>query len=140
MLADKLQIGALSVVLPLLNLPDELLDEVLTWLDQPLYDEKLERRAYLSQESFSLPASPSRDCAKDTASVRGTCKRLAEVGAVHQFARISIRFSQRGLDRLEQLSHWPHLAKNVMKFSYLVRNFYVEGIYLNLYVDMEAMG
>lgn len=111
----------------IMELPDELLSKILDQLDQPLYSERLDRREYLSQESFSLPVPLSRFRARDIASFRSTCRRFAEIGGVHQFARITTRFTQRELEQLEKLSSWPHLARNVKKFSYLVKSFYVEG-------------
>ncbi|KAF2007385.1 hypothetical protein P154DRAFT_541556 [Amniculicola lignicola CBS 123094] len=113
--------------LGILDLSNELLREVLDYIDA---DEKLiplDRRAYLSQESFRPPPPPDRDQAQNIASFRLTCKRFSELGALHQFSRVTTRFSKRGLKRLENIASQDHLARHVKKFSYMVPFFYVEG-------------
>ncbi|KAF2643162.1 hypothetical protein P280DRAFT_245087 [Massarina eburnea CBS 473.64] len=112
----------------LLNLSNELLREILDHIESD--PEKLiglDRRAYLSQESFKPPPPPDRDQAQDIASFRLTCKRFSVLGALHQFSRVTTRFSKKGLKRLENIAGQAHLAKHVRKFSYMVPFFYVEG-------------
>lgn len=87
----------------------------------------LDRRGYLSQESFSIPPPALSEQARDLGNLRRTCHRLADLGAIHQFARWNTRFSHIGLDRLEKLAEQRHLSKHVRKLSYLVPNFYVKG-------------
>lgn len=87
----------------------------------------LDRRAYLSQESFKAPEQPPPDQAQAVANFRLTCRRFSELGALHQFARVTTRFSQKGFQRLENIAKRKHLAKNVRKFSYMVPYFYREG-------------
>ncbi|CAI6336869.1 unnamed protein product [Periconia digitata] len=114
--------------MPLLSLQNELLREILDYIESD--PEKLigvDRRAYLSQESFRAPPPPDRDQAQDIASFRLTCKRFSDLGALHQFSRVTTRFSRKGLARLEKIAQQPHLAKHVKKFSYMVPFFYVEG-------------
>lgn len=110
----------------ILNLSNELLREILDHID-PEKPIGPERRAYLSQESFELPPEPDPDQAQDIASFRLTCKRFSDLGAVHQFSRVTTRFSRSGLERLENIAGQPHLAEHVKKFSYMVPFFYVEG-------------
>ncbi|KAF2467149.1 uncharacterized protein BDR25DRAFT_292130 [Lindgomyces ingoldianus] len=112
----------------ILNLSNELLREILDHIESdPEKLVSLDRRAYLSQESFKPPPPPDRDQAQNIASFRLTCKRFSELGAVHQFARVTTRFSRKGLKRLENIAGQEHLARHVKKFSYMVPFFYVEG-------------
>jgi hypothetical protein len=112
----------------ILRLSSELLREILDHLEgDPERLVSLERRAYLSQESFRPPPPPPRDQAYNIASWRLTCRRFSELGAIHQFARVTTRFSRKGLKRLENIAGQEHLAKHVKKFSYMVPFFYVEG-------------
>jgi hypothetical protein len=87
----------------------------------------LERRAYLSQESFKQPPPLEPDQAQSIAAFRLTCRRFSDLGVIHQFSRVTTRFSRRGLKRLECIASQPHIAERVKKFSYMVPNFYVEG-------------
>lgn len=110
------------------RLSNELLRDILDQIEaDPDKLVNLDRRAYLSQESFRPPALPSPNQAQDIASFRLTCRRFSELGAIHQFARVTTRFSRRGLRRLEWIAGQQHLAKHVKKFSYMVPYFYVEG-------------
>jgi hypothetical protein len=112
----------------ILLLSNELLREILDHIESD--PEKLisvDRRAYLSQESFKPPPPPDRDQAQTIASFRLTCKRFSALGAIHQFSRVTTRFSRKGLKRLENIAGQDHLAKHVKKFSYMVPFFYVEG-------------
>lgn len=112
----------------LLDLSNELLREILDQIESdPDKTIGLDRRAYLSQESFKPPPPPDRNQAQDIASFRLTCKRFSDLGALHQFSRVTTRFSCKGLRRLEKIAQQPHLAKHVKKFSYMVPFFYVEG-------------
>ncbi|KAF2273735.1 uncharacterized protein EI97DRAFT_444783 [Westerdykella ornata] len=109
-------------------LSNELFHEILDRLESD--PEKLiavDRRAYLSQESFKPPPPPDPDHAQDIANFRLTCKLFSELGARHQFSRVTTRFSKKGFKRLENIASQKHLAKQVKKFSYMVPFFYVEG-------------
>jgi hypothetical protein len=113
----------------ILDLSNELLLEILDYIESD--SEKfvgLDRRAYLSQESFRPPPPPDRDQARDVATFRLTCTRFSNLGAIHQFSRVTTRFSSKGLIRLENIAGQEHLAKHVKKFSYMVPFFYVEGL------------
>ncbi|KAL6712661.1 hypothetical protein ACN47E_000538 [Coniothyrium glycines] len=87
----------------------------------------LERRAYLSQESFKTPPPLEPDQAQSIAAFRLTCRTFSDLGIIHQFSRVTTRFSRKGLKRLESIASQPHIAARVKKFSYMVPNFYVEG-------------
>lgn len=114
--------------MPILNLSNELLREILDHIESdPEVLIGIERRAYLSQESFKPPSFPDRDQAQDFANFRLTCRRFSDLGAVHQFSRVTTRFSRKGLKRLENIAGQRHLAQHVRKFSYMVPFFYVEG-------------
>ena len=115
----------------ILKLSNELLREILDHIEaDPEKLVSLDRRAYLSQESFKPPPPPTRDQAQNISNFRLTSKRFSELGAVHQFARVTTRFSRKGLKRLENIAGQDHLAKHVKKFSYMVPYFYVEGFSL----------
>ncbi|KNG47348.1 f-box domain-containing protein [Stemphylium lycopersici] len=112
----------------ILNLADELLRIILEYVaSEPEKPISLERRAYLSQESFKLPVPHDNNQAQTIAAFRLTCRKFSDLGVIHQFARVTTRFSQRGLDRLEKIAGQPHIARRVKKFSYMVPFFYDEG-------------
>ncbi|KAF1913633.1 hypothetical protein BDU57DRAFT_317091 [Ampelomyces quisqualis] len=112
----------------ILDLADELLRIILEHVaSEPEKLISLDRRAYLSQESFKLYSPPEPDQAENIESLRLTCKRFSDLGAIHQFARLTVRFSKRSFTRLERVANKPHLARRVKKLSYMVPFFYVEG-------------
>ncbi|KAF2840501.1 hypothetical protein M501DRAFT_1010571 [Patellaria atrata CBS 101060] len=112
----------------ILGLSNELLRDILDYIEaDPEKFISVDRRAYLSQESFKAPERPPPNQAQNLASFRLTCRRFSELGAIHQFARVTTRFSRHGLERLENIAGQPHLAKHVKKFSYMVPYFYIEG-------------
>ncbi|KAL8730872.1 MAG: hypothetical protein Q9166_003799 [cf. Caloplaca sp. 2 TL-2023] len=111
-----------------LNLSNELLKDVLDCIDaDPDRTVNIDRRAYLSVESFRPPSLPEPSRAQDIANFRLGCRRFAEVGVPYQFTKIATRFSRHGLERLDKICSQSHLAKHTRKFSYLVPYFYVEG-------------
>lgn len=112
----------------ILDLADELLRIILEYVaSEPEKPISLERRAYLSQESFKLPLPPDHDQAQTIAAFRLTCTKFSDLGVIHQFSRVTTRFSKRGLDRLEKIASQPHIARRVKKFSYMVPFFYDQG-------------
>jgi hypothetical protein len=118
----------------ILELSNELLREILDQIqEEPEKLISVDRRASLSQESFKPPPPPDPDQAQTIASIRLTCRRFAELGAIHQFTRVTTRFSRKGLKRLENIASHEHLAKHVKKFSYMVPFFYVEGSHAFLF-------
>ncbi len=113
----------------ILQLSSELLKEILDHIEaDPERSVSVDRRAYLSVESFRPPTPPLPSQAQDIANFRLTCRRFAELGLAHQFTRIATRFSRSGFRRLEEICSQPHLAKHTKKFSYLIPYFYTEGI------------
>jgi hypothetical protein len=112
----------------ILDLADELLRIILEHVaSEPEKLISLDRRAYLSQESFFY-SPPEPDNAENLKIFRLVCKRFADLGAIHQFARLTVRFSKRSFKRLERVANEAHLAKRVKKVSYMVPCFlYVEG-------------
>jgi hypothetical protein len=112
----------------ILDLADELLRIILEHVaSEPEKLISLERRAYLSQESFKPHPPPEPDQAQNIAFFRLTCRKFADLGVIHQFSRVTTRFSRTGLRRLERIAKQRHLAERVKKFSYMVPFFYVEG-------------
>ncbi|KAK5016426.1 hypothetical protein LTR60_002407, partial [Cryomyces antarcticus] len=112
----------------ILTLSNEFFRDILDHIEaDPEKLVSLDRRAYLSQESFKPPPAPAPDQAQDIGHFRLVCKRFSELGAPHQFARVTTRFSRDGFRRLDKIAGQPHLAKHVKKFSYMVPYFYVEG-------------
>lgn len=79
---------------------NELLKEILDHIDSnPEHCISIDRRAYLSVESFRLPSPPLPSRAQDIANFRLVCRRFAESGIPYQFTRIATRFSIEGLKR-----------------------------------------
>lgn len=112
----------------ILSLSNELLREILDSIEaDPEKLVTLDRRAYLSQESFKPPTFPPLDQAQDLGNFRLTCKRFAKVGAIHQYARVTTRFSTISLKRLKEIARYSHITKHVKKFSYMVPYFYNAG-------------
>ncbi|KAK1051305.1 hypothetical protein LTR74_016848 [Friedmanniomyces endolithicus] len=111
---------------PIQRLSNELLRAILDQLvPDPERTVPIDRRQFLSVESFVKPLLDSgRGAVKDVGAFRSTCRRFADVGAPLLYTRVAARFSKNGLKKLEQLTEWPHLARHVKKFSYLVPYFY----------------
>ncbi|KAL8806650.1 MAG: hypothetical protein Q9182_001178 [Xanthomendoza sp. 2 TL-2023] len=110
-----------------LILSNELLKDVLDFIDaDPDGTVSIDRRAYLSVESFRPPSLPEPSRAHDIGNFRLVCRRFAEVGIPYQFTKIATRFSRPGLERLDKICSQSHLAKHTRKFSYLVPYFYVD--------------
>jgi hypothetical protein len=112
----------------LLDLSNELLKDILDYIGaDPDRSVSIDRRAYLSVESFRPPSPPPPLRAQDIGNFRLVCRTFAELGVPHQFTRIATRFSRPGLERLERICSWPHLTKHTKKFSYMIPDFYVSG-------------
>jgi hypothetical protein len=118
-----------------LDLSNELLHDILDRIaaDDPGRIVSVDERAYLSQESFRPDPLPSQIV--NIGKFRLLCRRFAALGASHQFARVTTRFSSKGLARLEAIADQPHLAKHVKKFSYKVPYFCTQGI--NIYGSVQ---
>lgn len=110
------------------TLPNELLEVI---FDHVQADSEasvnIDRRAYLSVESFKAPSPPLPAQAHDLASLRLVCRRFAKLGIPHQFTRVTTRFSGKGFARLEGIAASPEVAKHVKKFSYMLPCFWEEG-------------
>jgi hypothetical protein len=115
--------------IPFQRLSNELIRLVLDQIEpDPDKTVPVDRRQFLSIESFDFPPPSTRGSIKDIGCFRLTCKRFSDVGAPLQFTRVAGRLSRRGLQKLELLASWPHLAQHVKKFSYMVPYFYGNGI------------
>ncbi|KAK4555028.1 hypothetical protein LTR86_007794 [Recurvomyces mirabilis] len=110
---------------PILRLSSELLRLILDQIEpDPDKTVPIDRRLFLSVESFDRPLDSTRGSIKDIGNFRCGCRLFADVGAPLLYTRVTARFSERGLAKLEQLASWPHLARLVKKFSYLLPYFY----------------
>ncbi|MCJ1350737.1 MAG: hypothetical protein MMC33_000718 [Icmadophila ericetorum] len=109
------------------KLSNELLKDILDHIEaDPDRSVSIDRRAYLSVESFRPPSPPLPSQAQDIGNFRLVCRRFAELGIPHQFTRIATRFSRAGFQRLDKICSRPNLAKHTKKFSYLIP-FFFEG-------------
>ena len=84
----------------------------------------VDRREYLSVESFRIPNPPLPSQAQDIAHFRLTCQRFSELGIPYQFTKVTLRFSLQGFRRLDEICNHGHLIRHTRKFSYLVPLFY----------------
>ena len=110
------------------RLSNELLKDILDYIEaDPERSVSVDRRAYLSVESFRLPDPPLPLQAQDIASFRLTCRRFAELGVPYQFTKVATRFSRAGFQRLDKICSNLHLSKHTKKFSYILPFFYVDG-------------
>jgi len=90
----------------------------------------IDKRAFLSQESFKTPPEPIRDETLDVANFRLVCKRFSDLGISYQFGRVTTRFSINGFRRLEAIAEQPQITRHVRKFTYMVPRFYSGGRYI----------
>ncbi|OQD84270.1 hypothetical protein PENANT_c013G09806 [Penicillium antarcticum] len=100
------------------DLADELLSDILLFLLEPA------PRAL----NGGFHANGSRNTieygeASDLDRFRLVCKRFMRIGTPHRFSRFSLRFSEHGFRRLEQLLEMQ-LACYVKTLTYMVRPFY----------------
>jgi hypothetical protein len=115
---------------PIQRLSNEILRGILDQIEpDPEKTVPIDRRQFLSVESFDRPRDAKRGSVQDIGRFRCACKRFADVGAPLLFTRVAARFSKEGLQRLEKLTEWPHLARHVKVFSYLVPYFYRDGAF-----------
>lgn len=115
---------------PIQRLSNELIKLILDQIEpDPDKTVPVDRRQFLSVESFDFPPPSTRGSIKDIGRFRLVCRRFSDIGAPLQFTRVSGRLSKRGLQKLEVLAEWRHLAQHVKKFSYLVPYFYRSGEY-----------
>lgn len=115
----------------ILRLSNELLTAILKEIEPDTNKTiAVDDRRFLSIESFDSPPAEIPNSVANIGKFRRLGKRFAALGAPFLFTRVATRFSEKGLDRLEQLAGWDHLACYVKKFSYLVPYFYEEGKFL----------
>ena len=120
------------------RLSNELLKDILDYIEaDPERSVSIDRRAYLSVESFRLPDPPLPLQAQDIANFRLTCRRFAELGVPYQFTKVATRFSRAGFQRLEKICSRPQLTKHTKKFSYIIPFFYVDGKSLRIVLGQE---
>lgn len=113
---------------PVPRLSNELLRLILDYIEpDPEKTVPIDRRQFLSVESFDRPPPSSRGSIKDIGRFRCACRRFADIGEPLLFTRVAARFSRQGLEKLQTLARWPHCSRHVKKFSYLVPYFYVNG-------------
>ena len=121
------------------RLSNEILKDILDHIESdPQRSIPVDRREYLSVESFRLPSPPLPSEAQNIGNVRLSCRRFAELGIPYQFTRVTLRLSSRGFRRLKEISSHGHLAKHAKKFSYLVPLFYGDSESLVLCDDERA--
>ena len=121
-------LSIMSEVTGIEKLSNDILRDILDFIDiDPDRSVNIDRRAYLSVESFRPPSSPPPLRAQDNGKFRLTCRRIADLGIPHQYTRVATRFSIAGFERLDHISSRPHLARHTKKFSYLIPDFYREG-------------
>ncbi|KAL6716533.1 hypothetical protein ACLMJK_006100 [Lecanora helva] len=112
------------------KLSNEILKDILDHIESdPQRSIPVDRREYLSVESFRPPSPPLPSQAQDIGNFRLSCRRFAELGIPYQFTRVTLRFSIHGFQRLAKICYHSHLAKHTKKFSYLVPLFYGDGRY-----------
>jgi hypothetical protein len=111
----------------LVDLPDEIILNILFHLDQGLEIISVDRREWLSVESLTAPPPSSPSDLVAVGNLRRVCKKFSGIVAQHQFRELTVRFSLRGLERLEAIAGRPLIAQYVKKFSYLVPRFLPEG-------------
>jgi hypothetical protein len=112
----------------ILDLDDNVLLLIVEYLDGgqqrlvPFY-----KRRHLSVESFRNPLPPDRGSAQSLSGFRLACRRFADVAAKPQWVRVTTRFSEAGLRRLENIASSPRIARYVRKFCYMVPIFFHDG-------------
>lgn len=110
-----------SNMIDILHLPVEVLRNIIAHIDQESDSMvNLDRRGYLSQESFKQPVPPTHQDRQDVGNFRLTCKLFGQLGAKHQFLRLTTRFGIGDFERLRGIASVPYLAENVRKFSYMI--------------------
>ncbi|KAJ5757985.1 uncharacterized protein N7511_006679 [Penicillium nucicola] len=100
------------------DLADELLSEILLFLLEPT-PRALNGGIHANGSGNAIEYGEASDLDR----FRLVCKRFMRIGTPHKFARFSLRFSERGFRRLEQLLEMQ-LACYVKTLTYMVRPFY----------------
>ncbi|KAI9650457.1 hypothetical protein NHQ30_000472 [Ciborinia camelliae] len=118
-----------SKLTPIFKLSNEILENILEYL---VHNSgkliPIDHRASLSVESFQSIPPQSLEDTNITTTLSRTCKKFYSLLLGRQFARVSIRCSEAGFNRLQFLvEERPHLAEHVKKFSYMIPVFYYRG-------------
>ncbi|TGO36591.1 hypothetical protein BHYA_0120g00150 [Botrytis hyacinthi] len=119
-----------SKLTPIFKLSNEVLENILEYL---VHNSgkliPIDHRASLSVESFQSMPPQSLEDTNITTTLSRTCRKFYSLLLGRQFARVSIRCSDAGFNRLRFLvEERPHLAEHVKKFSYMIPVFYHRGL------------
>lgn len=125
---DEIGLNSSPSTSAFLNLSDELILLILEHLEGPWeISVPIDKRAYLSVESFGPPLERPENAVEALGRFRLICRRLAVIGASRQFSRVTTRFSQHGFERLERIAKCKDIAQAVKKFTYMVPYFWTQG-------------
>lgn len=102
------------------DLADELLSEILSFLLEPA-PRALNGR-FNGNGHTSRPGNHEHEVS-DLDHFRLVCKRFMRIGTPHKFSRFTLRFSDHGFRRLDELVDMQ-LAYYVKTITYMVRPFY----------------
>ena len=115
-------------VVPIERLSNELLKHIIDEIEpDPEKIVPVDRRQFLSVESFELPLPSATGSILDVWRIKWTCRWFSRVAEPVLYSRIVARFTEKDLKRLKTIATWPHVARHVKKFSFLVPYFYVNG-------------
>ncbi|ESZ99207.1 hypothetical protein SBOR_0414 [Sclerotinia borealis F-4128] len=119
-----------SKLTPIFKLSNEILENI---LENLVHNSgkliPIDHRASLSVESFQSMPPQSWEDTNITTTLSRTCKKFYSLLLGRQFARVSIRCSEAGFNRLQFLvKERPRLAEHVKKFSYMIPVFYHRGL------------
>ncbi|KAG0153182.1 hypothetical protein PDIDSM_5032 [Penicillium digitatum] len=103
------------------DLADELLSEILSFLLEPA-PRALNGR-FNGNGHTSRPGDHKHGEASDLDQFRLVCKRFMQIGTPYKFNRFTLRFSEHGFRRLDELVDMQ-LAYYVKTITYMVRPFY----------------
>ncbi|KAJ5338222.1 hypothetical protein N7452_004950 [Penicillium brevicompactum] len=112
------------------DLADELLSEILYLLDPP-------REIYNKFNGNGHQAVSLNGEASDLDRFRLVCKRFMRIGTPHKFSRFTLRFSEHGFRRLDELLEMQ-LACYVKSITYMVRPFYQGSGWSQIMRELET--
>jgi hypothetical protein len=103
------------------DLADELLSEILCLLLEP--PPRAVKVKFNGNGHLKPRATIQYGEGSDLDRFRLVCKRFMRIGTPHKFSRFTLRFSEHGFRRLDELLQMQ-LACYVKTFTYMVRPFY----------------